>query len=401
MKILVISNLYPPYYLGGYELLCSQVVSDLKRRGHIVTVLTSDHGCNEKTENAYEENIHRNLKLYVPFGQDARAMRIRKWSTGRYNQAVTEDLLDKIKPDLIFIWSQLRLTLNPAQVAEKSGLPVLYSFNDNHILGYSPANSKESIRGKARFAVDRWLLNGITNQSLSFSNSTCISRVLKQSLINSGIPITNSKVIYQGIPVEKFTAKDTLGIINEPLKLLYVGQLHSYKGVHTAIEAVHKLAQNKLFTDTVLTIVGDGSPDYCQQLKQTAAAGSANIKFSGKVPHNKLADIYRANHILLFPSLWQEPFGLTHLEAMACGTNVISTNNGGQGEFLENEINSLVFDKGDVDHLTQQIYRLATNNKLAMKLASNAIQMVTEYFSVKRYVDDLEEWLGSSLREAA
>ena len=44
MKILVLTNLYPPHYVGGYELHCQTVVEALRARGHVVQVLTSDHG---------------------------------------------------------------------------------------------------------------------------------------------------------------------------------------------------------------------------------------------------------------------------------------------------------------------------------------------------------------------
>ncbi|MFQ5772284.1 MAG: hypothetical protein ACE5HX_17245, partial [bacterium] len=47
MRILVISNLYPPYFVGGYELGCRDVVDGLKARGHHVKVLTSTYGVNK------------------------------------------------------------------------------------------------------------------------------------------------------------------------------------------------------------------------------------------------------------------------------------------------------------------------------------------------------------------
>ncbi|NCC66085.1 MAG: glycosyltransferase, partial [Spirochaetia bacterium] len=62
MRILIISNLYPPHVLGGYEILCHQVVSYLLDRGHQVHVLTSDHG-----QASSEETITRTLKVYQGF----------------------------------------------------------------------------------------------------------------------------------------------------------------------------------------------------------------------------------------------------------------------------------------------------------------------------------------------
>ena len=45
MKILIVTNLYPPHYLGGYEVYCTQVAEALQRAGYQVRVLTSTYGC--------------------------------------------------------------------------------------------------------------------------------------------------------------------------------------------------------------------------------------------------------------------------------------------------------------------------------------------------------------------
>ena len=53
MKILVISDLYPPNYIGGYELNCRDSVDALIAKGHEVSVLTSSWGWDQKTVQSY------------------------------------------------------------------------------------------------------------------------------------------------------------------------------------------------------------------------------------------------------------------------------------------------------------------------------------------------------------
>ena len=65
MKILVISNLYPPHSIGGYEERCRQIVDRLIERGHEIRVLTSTHGVDKEQ---IESNIHRRLKVHGYFG---------------------------------------------------------------------------------------------------------------------------------------------------------------------------------------------------------------------------------------------------------------------------------------------------------------------------------------------
>ena len=59
MRILVISNFYPPHHIGGYELGCRDVVGELRARGHDVRVLTSTYGVTGREAN---EGIYRWLK---------------------------------------------------------------------------------------------------------------------------------------------------------------------------------------------------------------------------------------------------------------------------------------------------------------------------------------------------
>lgn len=396
MKILTITNLYPPYFLGGYELLCETVADELGNRNHEVRILTSDWKNDGANGRPVKANVYRHLKLYVPFGRTAGSMRGRKLATGYRNAIVTRKHIQEFQPDLIFIWSQLRLTLGASQIAEQSGIPTAYTFNDNHVLGYLPVEVNGSIKKKILNKIETRIPGQLTTQGMKFSNATCISQTLKSELVDKGLPIQNSRVIYQGIKPEDFRPKSEPGKINRPLKLLYAGQLHSYKGVHTAIKAAHKLAANFQYSDLKLSIVGDGDRKYVNQLASLAVAGPARIEFDGRIAREELADYYRRHDILLFPSIWKEPFGLTHLEAMACGTPVISTTEGGPGEFLIDGKNALTFEKNNADQLAAQIKRLASCKTLGRNLAGQALEMIENRFCLSRYTDELEEFLRES-----
>ena len=60
MRILVVSNLYPPHHIGGYELCCKEAVDGLRKRGHEVWVLTSDYGVRAPEK---ERDIYRALAI--------------------------------------------------------------------------------------------------------------------------------------------------------------------------------------------------------------------------------------------------------------------------------------------------------------------------------------------------
>lgn len=99
--------------------------------------------------------------------------------------------------------------------------------------------------------------------------------------------------------------------------------------------------------------------------------------------------------------MWTEPFGLTHLEAMASGTPVVSTNDGGHAELLRHGQNALVFEKGDSVDLAAQIARLVSESGLAPRLAAQARRDVEQHFSLTRYIDDLEHFLARAAAPAS
>lgn len=353
----------------------------------------------EATANKTGPNVHRILELYIPFELPGKIMRWQRWRVGKYNYGLTKHYITIEKPNVIFLWSQLRLTLGPAKAAQDSGIPIVYTFNDETIAGYRPARFGLTPKGLARYVVDNYIFSRINFKGLNFKYTTCISHMLKRNLLAKGLPIRKAKVIYQGIPLERFPQKSEPGKIKSPVRLLYVGQLHPYKGVHTLIEAAHLIADYKIWDsgsatrNVSVSIIGEGPEEYKTLLRDKAALGPANIKFTGKVAHAELPRIYREHDIFVFPSAWQEPFGLTHLEAMASGTPVISTAEGGHGEFLRDKKNALIFEKENPKQLVEKILCLLDDPDLSRSIAANARAMVEREFTLKRYVTNLETFL--------
>lgn len=393
MKILIITNLFPPVVLGGYEILCGQVVEALEQRGHFVTILTSNQDDVSSTG-----GILRELHLFQPFGKPVNgSMRREKRATSHHNAAITRTVLQDGPFDVVFIWSLLRLTLSPARVAEQSGIPVVYTFNDEHPGGYLPARFAFTPKKFARWILDLTWWRDLTNGGLGFTNTTCISGLLKHNLVDSGMPIETSKIIYQGIPIERFPLRSDPTISSEPIRLLYTGQLHEYKGVHTLLEALALLAKSGSPKRYSCTIVGRGTAVYEEKLRKMADDLPVPVEFTGRVGHDRMGSIYREHDIFVFPSIWPEPFGLTHLEAMASGLPVISTVNGGQGEFLEEGSNALTFSPGQSEQLARQILRLSEDAQLYHALVEAGREIVENKFTFARYVSELEELLRSAI----
>jgi glycosyltransferase involved in cell wall biosynthesis len=292
---------------------------------------------------------------------------------------------------VVFLWSQLRLTVAPARAIESSGVPFLYTFNDLHPTGYRPARPGMDPRSIARFIVDRVFYPDVTSRDLALTPSTAISETLREGLARGGMPVDECRVIYQGIPLESFRLKEKPGSLHDPVRILYAGQLHPYKGPDTVIRAVQQISREGRRVE--LTIVGSGPPSYLNQLRHLASSGPAQVSFTGQLPHASLPLYYRSHDLFVFPSVWEEPFGLTHLEAMASGTPVLSTPHGGPGEFLRDGETALFFPPGDEDALSSRIAQLIDDAALRNSMARAARTDVERRFSLAGYVDQLDALL--------
>src|SRR6266542_1423162 len=110
MRILVESNVYPPHYIGGYELGCYDVVAGLRARGHEVRVLTSTYGVDHPTTN---DQVYRWLQISFdsdPTWDDV----VVKEAT---NQRALQLILSDFCPNIFFCWNLRHASISHAALA--------------------------------------------------------------------------------------------------------------------------------------------------------------------------------------------------------------------------------------------------------------------------------------------
>jgi glycosyltransferase involved in cell wall biosynthesis len=118
---------------------------------------------------------------------------------------------------------------------------------------------------------------------------------------------------------------------NEPLNLLYLGRLSDEKGCLLLPEAV-RLASEVSGRRLVVWIAGDGP--LRDELRFRLAKANVAAEFFGWVDASRRDALLRMAHLLLFPSVWPEPFGLAGLEAAAFGVPAVAFRSGGVLEWL-------------------------------------------------------------------
>jgi len=128
----------------------------------------------------------------------------------------------------------------------------------------------------------------------------------------------------------------------------YVGRLVQEKGIEVLLEA-WKGVEEKI-PEAVLLIAGSGTPEYEKELKKRAGA---RVRFLGPVADPR--PVYVVSDLVVVPSLWEEPFGLIPLEAVACGTLPLVSDRGFLPGLVAGVGEDLIHPAGDTVALGRQI----------------------------------------------
>lgn len=368
MKAFFISNLYPPYFLGGYEVACRDVAEQFFAQGHNVSVLCSSYGLNKP---ARRNSIYRFLDVRTDFN-GFKSIREKALSLfyNPENYKKTIQLISEIKPDVASVWNINGISIAPLFALQKCKIPYVI-----HLFDRSFSFLKKN--GLKR------IINPLLYDRLRASYFISCSASLKEDYVKKGFNADCIQVIPHGI-VPQSSLPDRLERKGSALKLLFVGQLWEAKGADLAIKSVALLKKKKV--NAALTVIGDGKKDYKRILTRlTEQLGVKNdVEFLGRMPRIRITKFYQTHDIFLFPTYdwYREPFGIVILEAMNQGIPVIASNCSGPKEIIIDGKNGLLFEPGDADSLTDRVIELTENAELYSRTRKNALMSVQNEFNI-------------------
>lgn len=202
-----------------------------------------------------------------------------------------------------------------------------------------------------------------------------ISHSTEKELISSGTDKNRICVLPMGINTVRIGSK----IVKERIPtLLYVGRLSRIKGIEDALQTIAILKEKK--QKIQIKIIGRGDEEYVNFLHDLCwkLQISENVKFLGYISEKEKFDIMASSHILISPSI-KEGFGLTIPEAAHVGTPSIVYNSLGLSEIVKNCKTGIITEHNNPQELAREVIRLLGDEKLYVRLSSQAKEKSREY----------------------
>ncbi len=333
---------------------------DEKRGGQLSTLALkkefNKYSCKSGLVSNFSEkpNTKEDYKLALP-----KSKITRKLILDYFNPRVEKEMCSILKdfePDLIHFNSIWGFPLNTLNKIAKI-YPVVITIRDTWILEYSPKLPKFINNIHKKIALKK--LKNI----LLIAPSKFIYKKLK----NTGYK--KVKLIYNSVDMspKRTSYKKTI---------MYSGRISSEKGLQTIIGILDKIKNYRIL------ILGEGP------MKKKLQESYKNIEFLGFQNPERY---YQKSSILVMPSIWEEAFGRSTLEAMSYGLCVIGSNTGGTPELIVPYKTGLLFEPGNADDFEKKINYLLENPEKIKLMGNNASNFIKKKYNYKEMIRNYKE----------
>ena len=170
----------------------------------------------------------------------------------------------------------------------------------------------------------------------------CVSEYLRRAVVER-VPslAARTEVVANGVDLDTFHPSDDASPAgapsadDDPFTLLFVGRVSEHKGPDLMLRAMSVAAASTGLPMRALVVgsadydAGDTLTDYEESLRDLVHRDRLDVEFRAFTPKDELADLYRQASVVCVPSVFDEPFGLVAIEAMACGAPVVAAPRGG------------------------------------------------------------------------
>jgi len=336
VKVLAISNLYPPDVIGGYELACFQAVEALRARGHEVRVLTST----PREPVASAPDVVRTLQLsdvwntyLCDYRRSAPAtlhrLNVESRFVNAHNVHALTALLEEFQPDVAYVCNLIGVGgLGIMGCLQYLKVPWVWQLGDR--VPYYMCCKWERVVPELAREFERFVQG----------HFIVVSNRLLDEIESFGIRLNGQvDVLPYWIAGKRPPARRGFYRAGSCLRIVSAGQIVQNKGMDLIIEAAARLRDGGCESFMVDLYGKVTDPFFPNLIRKHDLAGHVVLK--GARPHAELLPLYRHYDLFAFPTWEREPFGLVPLEAGVAGCVSVITQNCGIAEWLVNGVHCL------------------------------------------------------------
>lgn len=409
MKILFVLNNFLPYHVAGTEIYTFSLAKELKAMGIHCKIVIPNYG---KQENeSYEIDGIKIIQYAEPSVSSRRLImgKIKPDGLNAFIEAVKTE-----KPDIVHfqeLAGGTGITLHHVLAAKKLNCKVVVTF---HVANYScltgnllykdkqPCDGAINIKKCSACYLNSKKLGVNKEKSISILSNTAfyfnlnttrlnnsvgsalgipfivealkkrlneliknsdkvivITKWYKQVLLNNGITSKKIGYIPQGLP---FNFRENTLISNpaKPLKIVFVGRISHYKGIHLLLDALKDISQNEVTLDIFGQTNDQPYYDFCLNKSKELR----NVRWKGLLDSSQVINTLKNYDLFCLPSTFSEMSPLVIQEAFAAMIPVLASNVPGNSEQIKDDENGWLFKFQSSDSLRESIIRLIKNPNL-------------------------------------
>lgn len=407
MRILIISaGRYPiPATKGGaVSTLISHFVEENEKNKLVDIEISSPY---EATAAKQSQKLRNSEVLYIE--TPAFFVKIENIVYKIANSVFPRKNWTQLKSGLSFLWYVWK---NALLLKQKEYDYVIIENTARLFLCLDIFNNREKYKNKIVYHLhnEPKKLGGCRNVIIESKYILCISQYIKNSILDEHSPLhlpdaTKAKILYNSIDTKKFYPFDEnekkkcrkeFGLTEDDKVIVFSGRIDQEKGIYELLTAMSYIKTKKVR----LLVVGSSfygmkiKTAFENRITDIAKQLDNQVVFTGFIAYEDMPKAYNAADIAVLPSMWNEPAGLTIIEAMACGKPVITTQSGGIPEYANTECAILVERNEEVaTTLAEKIDDLFENEQAAHTLGENARRHVVQNFDSSRYLSKMLELL--------
>ena len=389
MKILLVSNLYPPQIIGGYEVLAFQMAEKLRARGHNVQVLTSNAVVRPDLLGD-ASHVHPRLRMVeATFSDNSGDYRFQAHVWQRFNNEVLHRAIQEFTPDVAYLWNTEGIgTFGILHTLVQSGVPIVWHLQDS-----VPHKAIESAGPHASLVANFFA----QEKSLRVIS---VSKTLTEEITSFGVRFAHPITEIRNWIIEDARVRTDFWSPERPLRILFAGQLAPHKGFDFAIEALTSLNKSG-FTNFTFSLVGNPTKHVESGLARAHENGwGEKVEFVGPKTMREMTGVYLNHDLFLFPTWSRDPMPIVVLESSAAGCVPMLSEYCGTAEWVEDGIDSILVER-DSEAITKAIKRIFDEPHYLEAIARFGLANTAKNFSIDAPLSLVEGLLSSAERAPA